>query len=323
MRVFLFLAISFFLFVNLAVAEEIFSVRLLEKSTVVGPKVDLGDVGNVIGKNNAVLGKVRRIHLGSAAPAGKKIKIGRGYIKIALRREGYSDKDYSFTGSDSTEVLTESQQFSTSELLASLRSFIRRAVEAPPEDVEVQLSGLEKKITLPAGDVRAEFRPPLSGKYEGTLLITAELSVGGRFVKAVPIRVKVEITHSAVVTTKMIERGDKFTKENVVLARKSTTSIMRGSISRLEDVLGRSAAVPVPAGVVLRLTEIFDPPLIKQGQIIQAVVRKGNLEISVEAKAMENGKIGDRIRVENTLSRKVLRGKVLNEKTVLVDREVL
>jgi len=319
-----FLALCCFAFWGLVTAaEESVSIRMMEKATVVGPKVSLGDVADLIGKNNAILSKLRRLDLGMAAPAGRQIKIKKGYVKIALRREGYSDKDFVLSGAETTGVLTDSQQFSTAELLASLRTFVTKAVGAPPEDVDVQLSGLDKKITLPAGDVRAEFRPPLSGNYEGTVFLTTELSVNGHSVKVLPLRVKVEISHPVVVTKRNIEKGDKFTTENVVISRRPTSAVMRGSIGRLEDVLGRSAAAPIPPGTVVRMTEIFDPPLIKQGSLVQAVVRKANVEITVEARAVENGKVGDRIRVENTESHKVLKGKVLNEKTVLVDQDAL
>ena len=53
--------------------------------------------------------------------------------------------------------------------------------------------------------------------------------------------------------------------------------------------------------------------------MIQGVIQKGNIELSVEVRAIEDGKAGDSIRVENTDSHKVLHGKVLDEKTVLLE----
>jgi flagella basal body P-ring formation protein FlgA len=41
----------------------------------------------------------------------------------------------------------------------------------------------------------------------------------------------------------------------------------------------------------------------------------------VEVRAVEDGKAGDLIRVENTESKKVLRAKVLDEKKVLIQPE--
>jgi flagella basal body P-ring formation protein FlgA len=69
---------------------------------------------------------------------------------------------------------------------------------------------------------------------------------------------------------------------------------------------------------VLRVTDLFDPPVIVRGQIVEALVQKGNVELSVQVRAVQDGKMGDIIQVENTDSHKVLKAKVLDEKKVLV-----
>jgi flagella basal body P-ring formation protein FlgA len=43
------------------------------------------------------------------------------------------------------------------------------------------------------------------------------------------------------------------------------------------------------------------------------------VEIMVGVRAIEEGKAGDSIRVENTQTRKILRGKILNEKLISID----
>ena len=296
-------------------------IRLPERATVVGPEIVLGQVAEVIGDNKAVLEKVRRLRLGSAAPAGKNLKVTLGYIKVALRREGYSLKDFSFEGVETSDVLTQSRELATGDLVPEVKDFIVKGLRESPENVEVKLAGPEKKILLPAGDLKATFRPPLSGKYEGTLLLTSELEVDRRLVKVMPLRVVVEVFHPVVVARRKVEKGDKFTPENVALVRKPSSALIAGSISQLASVMVRTASAPIPAGTILRMTEFYDPPMVKRGAVLQAVVRRGNVEISVQVRASEEGKAGDTIRVENTDTHKVLRGKVLDEKTVLVDQD--
>ena len=46
---------------------------------------------------------------------------------------------------------------------------------------------------------------------------------------------------------------------------------------------------------------------------------RGNVEITVEVRAIDSGKAGESIRVENTRTRKVFRARVLDEKMVLVE----
>jgi flagellar basal body P-ring formation protein FlgA len=294
-------------------------IQLPLKATVVGPRISLGEVANVIGKEKAAQEKIRRVSLGKAAPAGRTIKVSKNYIKITLRREGYAVEDIAIEGAESTEVLTQSQEFLAKSLLPEIKNFVLKGLRESAENVEVRLTGPDKKLLIPAGKIKAEFRPPLSGKYEGSLLLTTELEVDGHLAKVLPLRVDVEVMRPAVVTTKRIEKGEKLTTENVALLRRQSSKILPGCLQNLENVLGRTAGIPLIPGTLLKVSSLYDPPAVKRGQVVQGVVQKGNIEITVEVKAIEDGKAGELIRVENTATHKLLRGRVLNEKMVSIE----
>jgi flagella basal body P-ring formation protein FlgA len=311
---------SFFSFVNgYAVASPLI-IRLTDTATVVGPNISIGEVADLIGSGSGNSERVRRLIVAKAAPAGDTATITQQYIKICLRREGFLLTDFDFDGADSSKVLTQSQEFYPSTLLPEIKKFILKQVQEESANVDVKLAGQDKEIILPAGDIKSNFRPTFSGKYEGQVILTAELEVNGRLQKVLPLHVDIEIFHPVVVTTRRLEKGDEFGPENVAIVRTPSSKILLGSLSQLNYVTGRTAAVPLVPGTILRYSDIFDPPVIVHGSIVQAVVRYGNVELRVDARAVEDGKAGDSIRVENTDSHKVLKGKVLDEKTVLVDQ---
>lgn len=300
-------------------AAQTIILRLPERATVVGPEISLGEIAEVIADNKAVADRLRRLTLGKAPPAGDKVKMSLGYLKVALRREGYTLQDFSFGGAETVEVLTQSQAFDPAGLLSQVKAFIVSETGERAENVEVRLEGEEKKITLPAGAVTAKFRPSFTGQYEGSVFLTAELEVDGRLVRVLPIRATVDIYHPAVTVVKKVDKGQKFTRENAALVRTPSSKIVKGCFRQLDSILGRTAAMPLMPGSVLRVNDLYDPPVIRHGQVIQGVIQKGNIELSVEVRAIEDGKAGDSIRVENTDSHKVLHGKVLDEKTVLLE----
>lgn len=296
-------------------------LHLPEKATVVGPQISLGEIAEVISDDKAMADRLRRMTLGKAAPAGDKVRITLGYLKIALRREGYDLQGFSFGGVDTIEVLTKSQSFDPATLLPQVKSFILDETGETPGNVDVKLEGLGKKITLPAGEVTAKFRPSFTGQYEGSVFLTAELAVEGRLVRVMPIRATVDIYHPAVTVVKKVDKGEKFTRGNVALVRTPSSKIIKGCFRQLEPVLGRTAATLLMPGSVLRVNDLYDPPAIRHGEVVQGLIEKGNVELSVQVRAIEDGKAGDSIRVENTDSHKVLRGKVVDEKTVLLEPE--
>jgi flagella basal body P-ring formation protein FlgA len=295
-------------------------IRLSEGATVVGPNISVGDISDLIGTGNGQLERVRRLVVSRAAPAGDTVTVTQQYIKICLRREGFSLNDFDIEGADSSKVLTQSQEFDPASLVPEIKNFVLRQIKEDARNVSVKLGSQEKRLVLPAGDIKPTFRPAFSGKYEGSVLLTAEIEVNGRMVKALPLRVNIEIFHPVAVTTHRIEKGDKFTDENVALVRTPTSKILTGSLSQLDYVVGRTAANPLVPGTVIRFADIYDPPAITHGKEVQAVVRRGNIEVTVNVRAIEDGKAGEMIRVENTASHKLLKGKVLDEKTVLIDQ---
>lgn len=296
-------------------------IKLIEKSTVVGPEISLGDVSEIIGNNKTLVEKFRRISIGKASPAGSALKITKGYIRIVLRREGYNLEEVAFQGPESSQVLSQSQVLTPMSFLPEIKAFVLKQIGDSPQNVEIKILGGEKKIILPAGKVKANFRPSFSGKYEGSFLLTTELDVNGHLARVLPLRIETEIFHLVVVTKKAVEKGDKFTSANVALVRVPTSKIIPGCLQKTESVLGRTASYALPSGALLRLSEINDPPVIRRGQLIQAIVQKGNIELSIEARALVDGKAGDSIQVVNTDSGKVLHGKVLDEKSVLIDEK--
>lgn len=304
-----------------ALAAQGVVLQLPENATVVGPQISLGEIAEVISDDKTTADRLRRMTVGKAAPAGDKVRVTLGYLKVALRREGYNLQVFSFGGAETVEVLTQSQAFDPAALLPHVKAFILDETGETPGNVDVKLEGLGKKITLPAGEVTSKFRPSFTGQYEGTVFLTAELAVDGRLVRVLPIRAVVDVFHPAVTVVKRVDKGVKFTRNNVALVRTPSSKMIKGCFRQLEPVLGRTAATRLEPGSVLRVNDLYDPPAIQHGEVVQAVVEKGNVELSVQVRAIEDGKAGDSIRVENTDTHKLLRGKVLDEKTVLLEPE--
>ncbi|MGH7739756.1 MAG: flagellar basal body P-ring formation chaperone FlgA, partial [bacterium] len=89
----------------------------------------------------------------------------------------------------------------------------------------------------------------------------------------------------------------------------------------LTGVVGHTASIFLGPGTVVAFNDLYDPPVIHRGAQVNGVVRQGNVELSVTVRAIEDGKMGDVIRVENTDTHKLLKAKVLDEKTVLIETE--
>jgi flagella basal body P-ring formation protein FlgA len=176
-------------------------------------------------------------------------------------------------------------------------------------------ASFDRSVLLPSGKVTLSLRPPVSGRYDGSVLYVVDFSVDGRKMKTMPMRVTVRIERPVVVVTHRVERGEKFAESKMEIQR-LTSGVSSDSVTMMSQALGKTAARALFPGTALRFQDIADPPMVKRGQEVTCRGRKGNVEIEVMVKALEDGKLGSVIRVENTGSQKVLRARVVDEMTV-------
>ncbi len=300
-------------------AEKTVTIRLVDQATVAGPNIVLGDIAVLDGEDKVEVDRLDRMVVERAAPMGQKVSVAQTAIKIALSREGYSPNEVQLVGAESSLVLTQTQEVTPGQLLVAAQSFILSQTGEDPRNLKIKLLGPLKNLVIPTGNLGIHYRPALVGQYEGVQILTAELTVDGRSIRLVPVRLDAQILHAVVQTTRAISKGDKFTVDNVSLGTLPTSQILKGTLQHLDDVLGRSAAFDLKSGTPVRFSEINDPPVIRHGSIVQAFVETGNIEIVVHARAVADGKAGEEILVENTDSHKILKAKVLDENSVLID----
>lgn len=91
----------------------------------------------------------------------------------------------------------------------------------------------------------------------------------------------------------------------------------RGAIAA-RDAQGKEAARNLPAGAVVRTTDIIAPRLVKRGEPVTIAVRQGALTIATPGKALSSGGAGDLVRVLALSTSRTLDGIVEKSGTVRV-----
>jgi flagella basal body P-ring formation protein FlgA len=77
-------------------------------------------------------------------------------------------------------------------------------------------------------------------------------------------------------------------------------------------------AEPLQSGSPLLARSVKVRPVVRRGQTADALVRDGVLSVTMKVEVLEDGVPGQIVRARNCQSRRDLRGKVLNEQTILI-----
>lgn len=99
-----------------------------------------------------------------------------------------------------------------------------------------------------------------------------------------------------------------------ILALRDAPAVLDLNNASLELVESIAAGQPILARSV-RLR-----PIVRRGQLLDAVIEDGTLTISLKVETLQDGLPGQLIRVRNARTRRDLMGKVINEQTILISR---
>jgi len=156
----------------------------------------------------------------------------------------------------------------------------------------------------------------LSIERAGNYLVQLKVRCKNSFLtRTLNINLKVDAEVEGYMTTETVEKGDYLSGR--VKKGKFLLSRIRGNIFNgdIDKVVARVKLLPNTI-ILQRFVEV--PFAIKRGELIKIVAEKNGIYVETTGRALQNGHIGDTIKVKNVYSRKVIEGKVKDEKTVVV-----
>ena len=85
------------------------------------------------------------------------------------------------------------------------------------------------------------------------------------------------------------------------------------------QLAGMSPRRPVRAGEPLRLSDMEPPILVKKGSQVDVIYQTGALTLTARGRALEDGAMGDVVRIMNIRSNRTIEGTVSAPNTIRMD----
>lgn len=126
-----------------------------------------------------------------------------------------------------------------------------------------------------------------------------------------------ETTNRIVVAARDLARGEIITAADLEYEeRKSRTS---SAVHSLEELIGLRTTRYIRSGTEMTLSGVEQIPAVDRGSPVQIIVHTEGVSVSAPGTARAAGALGEIIPVENSLSRKIIYGKIIAADTVEVD----
>jgi flagella basal body P-ring formation protein FlgA len=125
------------------------------------------------------------------------------------------------------------------------------------------------------------------------------------------------IVRTVVVPKRLIQRGTVIEAEMLEEVSKTGGNVDNSMLQSIKDALAAEAVRDLSAGQALRSSDIRRAILVKQGQLVTMNVgEKSGFLITVRVEALQDGRMGEQVRLKNTESGRQISGVVVGPNLV-------
>lgn len=138
----------------------------------------------------------------------------------------------------------------------------------------------------------------------------AEVSCHGPMAWKLFVPVKVSRLGDTLVLTRPLAAGQTVTADALRVETRDQAALAAGALERPEQAIGRIAARPLAAGSALSASDLRSPRLVRRGDQVTLIARRGGLEVRSQGRALGEAGEAEQVNVENLSSRRQVRGVV-------------
>ena len=115
-----------------------------------------------------------------------------------------------------------------------------------------------------------------------------------------------------------LKKGEVIQKHDLKFDYK-TNSVGNGFFERIDKLVGRKINQNLSKGQVIKIRHLEENFMVSEGQSIIIFSDLYGINVRMQGNALENGHFNELIKVKNISSGKIVQGRVINEKKILIN----
>ena len=214
--------------------------------------------------------------------------------------------------------------------MRSMSEMVRSSVEAFVRD----------RVTVPADSVAVSVDLPLFGVEPCEVSdISLDLFSTKPVIGTVPVKVvfllntgdeltyaataRVRVFASVLVAAERFSRHEVIADEALRVEKREVTQLTDAYFADPEEVSGKRARRVISPGRILMASDVEEVPLVDRGAGVTVAVVLGRVTVTSKAKALEDGEMGEIIKVQDLTTGKRLAGTVAGKGLAVLDESML
>jgi flagellar basal body P-ring formation protein FlgA len=174
--------------------------------------------------------------------------------------------------------------------------------------VEVKVGSLDSRLRLAECDLALETYDSPNALSGGRGVVGVRCDGSNPWKLYVPVRIAV--FDEVVVTRRSVVRGETLQADDLTLSEMDTSRLRKAYFTRIDDAIGLLSKRSIATGSVVHAGLLKRANLVKRGSKVEIIANFDGLDVRMRGEALADGGRGDRIRVKNLSSGRVVTGTV-------------
>jgi len=291
------------------------SVHLPRSVEADGRTLRLGDVAVLGGPDKDLVSACNRIAMGRAPWSGERLVLTRPMVAARLATHGLRGDRVGFTGSDKVTVTRAEAVTPSGVVAATAQAFLEESRPAPDE-CRWRLVREPDAIRAPAGSEVSLSARPVAHHADGEAKVRVVAEAGGRRVGTSDVVFRMRYLRRRLVAARDIAPGETIRPENTQIEKALADRPDPGDWSA---PYGEQAARLIPDGQEVRpglVRTATAEVLVHRNEGVVMRIQGTRFRVTALGKALENGRPGDLVKVQNVDSGRVVLARVARDGTV-------
>jgi flagella basal body P-ring formation protein FlgA len=258
------------------------------------------------------------LRLAPAPSLGQTTSLSRRQV-IALAKEADPELDTTnWTGPDQVTVTRRTRSLGEGDVAELLREALQGEYVSSGGTLEIHLTKPWPAIPAPVEDLKVRIIEIPPAGILANMVVGFELWCGQEQLGAWQEPLQARVWRDVPVAHGALTRGQLLREADIGLERRDALTLHEPCIAFPVMDPTLELAANVQAGMPVCARHVHRRAVVHRGQLVEALFQDGTLSISLRVQALEDGTLGQMVRVINPKTRRELSGKIQNEDLVLI-----
>lgn len=153
---------------------------------------------------------------------------------------------------------------------------------------------------------------PSTGRYRAQINATLDSGIS----RVIAVSGRAQELIDVIYPVRTINAGEIIDADDLKIISAPASSLVGDHFHSINNVIGLEAKRALLAGKFIRVRDLGKQVMVRRGEVVRLVFVRGSLELTAEGMALEDGQIGQNIRISNEISGQLRYGNVVGQNLV-------